>query len=190
MLVLVLGLVLFLGSHLLPAVPKVHDRLVGRLGPNGYRIAFSIVSGIGLVLVIWGYGLARAEGPAVLYDPPTWMRHVTMLLMLPVFVLALAAYLPGRISALVRHPLITAVKLWAFAHLLANGDVASVVLFASFLAWGVIDRISLKRREAVGRVSLPQGRARNDFIAIGAGLLLYAAFVAKLHAWLIGVPVV
>ena len=190
MLVLVLGLVIFLGSHLLPTAPALHDRLVARFGLNTYKLLYSVVSLVGLVLVIWGYGLARAEGPAILYDPPTWMRHVTLLLMVPVFVLAAAAYLPGRISAAVRHPLITAVKLWAFAHLLANGDAASVLLFASFLAWGVIDRISLKRREAAGRIAVPRGPVRNDFIAVGVGLLVYAAFVAKLHAWLIGVPVV
>jgi uncharacterized membrane protein len=190
MLVLALGLVVFLGGHLVPAAPGLHDRLVARLGRGPYRLAYSVVSIVGLVLVIWGFGLARAEGPPVLYDPPTWLRHVTLLLMLPVFVLAAAAYLPGRISAAVRHPLVTAVKLWAFAHLLANGDAASVLLFASFLAWGVVDRISLKRREAAGRVAVAEGSARNDFIAVGVGLLVYAAFVAKLHAWLIGVPVV
>jgi uncharacterized membrane protein len=190
MLVLALGLVVFLGSHLLPAASGLHDRLVARLGRNTYRLAYSIVSLVGLVLVIWGYGLARAEGPPILYDPPTWLRHVTLLLMVPVFVLALSAYLPGRISAAVRHPLITAVKLWAFAHLLANGDAASVLLFASFLAWGVIDRISLKRREAAAPVAGRGGRVRNDLIALCAGLLLYAAFVTHLHTWLIGVPVV
>ncbi len=190
MLVLVLGLVIFLGSHLLPTAPALHDRLIARFGVNTYKLVYSAISLVGLILVIWGYGLARAAGPAILYDPPTWLRHVTLLLMVPVFVLAVAAYLPGRISATVRHPLITAVKLWAFAHLLANGDTASVLLFASFLAWGVIDRISLKRREAAARVAVPRGPIRNDFIALGVGLLLYAAFVAKLHAWLIGVPVV
>jgi uncharacterized membrane protein len=190
MLVLLLGLVVFLGSHLMPAATTLHDRLVARFGPNTYKLLFSAISLVGLALVIWGYGMARAEGPVVLYDPPTWLRHIVLLLMLPVFVLAAAAYLPGRISAAVRHPLITAVKLWAFAHLLANGDAASVLLFAGFLAWGVIDRISLKRREAAGRIVIPRGPVRNDFIAIGLGLLVYAAFVAKLHTWLIGVPVV
>jgi uncharacterized membrane protein len=190
MLVLAIGLVVFLGSHLLPAAPALHDRLVAQLGRGPYRLVYSLVSLAGLVLVVWGYGLARAEGPPVLYDPPTWLRHVTLLLLVPVFVLAFAAYLPGRISAAVRHPLVTAVKLWAFAHLLANGDAASVLLFASFLVWGVVDRISLKRREAAGRVAIARGPVRNDLIALGLGLLVYAAFVAKLHLWLIGVPVV
>lgn len=190
MLVLVLGLVVFLGGHLIPAAPAVHDRMVARLGRGPYRLVFSALSLAGFVLVVWGYGLAREAGTPVLYDPPTWLRHVTLLLMVPVFVLVAAAYLPGRISAAVRHPLVTAVKLWAFAHLLANGDAASVLLFASFLAWGVIDRISLKRREAAGRVTIARGPVRNDFIALALGLLVYAAFVAKLHLWLIGVPVV
>jgi uncharacterized membrane protein len=189
MVVLALGLLVFIGSHLLPTLPALHDRLIARFGRGLYRTAFAAVSALGLVLIIWGYGLARAEGPVVLYDPPAWLRHVTMLLMLPVFVLVVSAYLPGRISAAVRHPLVTAVKLWAFAHLLANGDAASVLLFASLLAWGVVDRISLKRREAAARVSVPRGPVRNDVIAVCVGLLVYAAFVAHLHAWLIGVPV-
>jgi len=190
MVVLLLGLGLFLGIHLLPAVPPLHDRLVGRLGPAGYRIAFALIAGAGFVLTIWGYGIARADGPVVLYDPPVWLRHLTLLLMLPVFVLVLSAFFPGRITSTVRHPMVTAVKLWAFAHLLANGDVASVVVFASFLAWAVVDRISLKRREAAGRVAVRHGPLRNDAVAVVGGLLVYAAFVAHLHEWLIGVPVV
>jgi len=190
MVVLALGLILFLGSHLLPTIPVLHDRLVAGLGKGPYRVLYSIVAAVGLVLIIWGYGQARAAGPAVLYDPPTWLRHVTLLLMVPVFVLLVSAYLPGRISAAVRHPMVTAVKLWAFAHLLANGDAASVLVFATFLAWGVVDRISLKRREAAARVSVQRGPIRNDIIAVCVGLLVYAAFVAHLHTWLIGVPVV
>jgi uncharacterized membrane protein len=190
MLVLALGLAIFLGVHLVPASSKLHGRLEAAIGEGPYKGLFSLASLIGLGLVIWGYALARAEGPALLYEPPIWLRHVTMLLMLPVFVLALAAYLPGRISAAVHHPLITAVKTWAFAHLLSNGDTASALLFASFLAWGIVARISLKRREAAGLVRVRTGPLRNDLIALVAGLAIYAAFVARLHAWLIGVPLI
>ena len=189
--VMILGLLLFLGAHLLPEVPATRDRLCARLGERPYRGLFSVVAIVGLVLVIWGYGLWRAAGPAVLYVPPLWMRHLTLLLMVPVFVLLVAAYAPGRIKRAVRHPMILAVKIWAFAHLLANGDAASLVLFASLLAWGVLDRISLKRRERAGLVAVETGGpVSNDAIAVVAGLVLYALFVWKLHEWLIGAPLI
>lgn len=189
--VMIAGLAVFLGSHLLPAFPDARAGLKARLGENGYRGLFSLVAIAGFVLLVWGYGLWRAEGPAVLYVPPGWMRHLVMLLMLPVFPLLFAAYLPGRIKATVRHPMITAVKLWAFAHLLANGDAASLVLFLGFLGWGVVDRISVKRRERVGLIAAARGGpARNDAIALVLGLAVYGLFVWKLHTWLIGVPVI
>lgn len=189
--IMIAGMVAFLGSHLVPAFPDARTGLRERFGENLYRGLFTLVAIAGFVLIVWGYGLWRAEGPAVLYTPPGWMRHVTMLLMLPVFPLLFAAYLPGRIKATVHHPMITAVKLWAFAHLLANGDAASLVLFLGFLVWGVVDRISVKRREEAGRFAVTQeGSARNDAIAIILGLVVYALFVWKLHTWLIGVPVI
>lgn len=190
MTVLIFGLVLFFAAHIVPAVSGVRSGLVARLGAGGYRAAFSVAAGIGFVLVVWGYGLAREAGSPLLYDPPVWLRHVTLLLMLPVFPLLIEAYLPGRLAAAVRHPMVTAVKVWAFAHLLANGDAASVLLFASFLVWAVLDRISLKRREVAGLVRLPSGPVRNDVIAVGVGLALYVAFLFRLHLWLIGVPIV
>ena len=114
-----------------------------------------------------------------------------MLIMLPVFVLLVAAYAPGRIQRAAKHPMILAVKIWALAHLLANGDAASVLLFGSFLAWGVIARISLKRRQAANPHVVPvAGSGRNDLIAVVVGLLVYALFVWKVHVWLIGVPII
>lgn len=191
MALMIIGMAVFLGSHLLPALPEARGALVERLGEAGYKAVYSLVALAGLVALIWGYGLWRAAGPPILYDPPTWARHLTMLLLLPVFPLLVAAYAPaGRIKAAVRHPMILAVKIWAFAHLFANGDLASLVLFLGFLAWGVIDRISLKRREAAGLVTVDRsGPARNDVVPIVAGLVIYGLFVWKLHMWLIGVPV-
>lgn len=190
MALLIIGLILFLGTHLLPAFPARRGELVARFGATGYRLAFSLLSGIGLVAIIYGYGLARAEGPAILYDPPIWTRHLTLLLMVPVFMLLAAAYLPtGHIARRVKHPMILAVKIWATAHLLANGDVASVLLFAGFLAWGVFDRISLKRRGALGHGAPTAVSGLSDIIAIVAGLAVYVAFVLWLHPLLIGVPV-
>lgn len=188
---LLAGLLLFLGLHLIPMLPGARARLTGAVGLNGYRGLFSLVAATGLVLIVWGYGNARDAGPAILYDPPMWMRHITLLLMLPVFPLLVSGYLPSRIRAKVKHPMLAAIKIWAFAHLLANGDLASVLLFGGFLAFAVGDRISLKRRAAAGLVTpFSGGTAGGDVAAIGLGLLLYAAFIWKLHAWIIGVPVI
>ncbi|MEW5421845.1 NnrU family protein [Amorphus sp. 3PC139-8] len=188
--IMLVGLVVFLGAHLVPTAPRLRDALLGWLGDGLYRIVFSLVAFVGLVLIIWGYGEWRSAGPAILYVSPSWMRHITMLLMLPVFVLIVAAYAPGTIRQRLKHPMILAVKIWAFAHLLANGDVASVVLFVAFLAWAVIDRISLKRRQPAGWPGgASRASVRADMVAIVVGLLVYALFVWKVHVWLIGVPV-
>ena len=184
--VLLLGLVLFIGVHSVSIVnPGWRERMVARLGEGQWKALYSIVAIIGLVLVIWGYGLARAE-PVVLYTPPSWLKHLSFLLLIPVFPLLLATYLPGRIQAVTQHPMLAAVKLWALAHLLANGMLADVVLFGVFLAWAVADRISLKRRAPPSVPRLPAWKA-NDAIAVVAGLALYVAFVKPLHLWLIGV---
>ncbi|MBB4302234.1 putative membrane protein [Rhodobium orientis] len=189
MTMLIIGLMAFLGVHLVPSMPSLKARLTGTLGANGYRAVHAVIALIGLVLIVWGFGEARAAGAPVLYDPPLFLRHLVHLLMLPVFILLISAYAHGRITRAVRHPMVLAVKLWAFAHLLVNGDLASVVLFGSFLAWGVIARISLARRERAGLVTVAGGPVRNDIIAIVGGLVIYGVFVMKAHIWLIGVPV-
>lgn len=192
MTLLVLGLVVFIGIHAVPMMTGLRETLWSRLGVGGYRVLFSVASLAGFALLVYGYGAARAEGPPILYDPPVWMRHVTMLLMLPVFVLLVASGAPtGRIKKAVKHPMVLAVKIWAFAHLLANGDLASVLLFAAFLAWGVADRISLKRRPAtLGAAAAGAPSAAGDIVSLVVGLGLYLAFVFYLHELLIGVPVV
>lgn len=183
---LILGLVIFLGMHSIGmAAPARRDGMVARLGEIRWKVLFSLVSLIGFVLIVWGYGVARVE-PVGLWSPPTWLRHVTLLLMLPVFPLLLATYLPGRIQRAVKHPMLAAVKLWAFAHLLANGNLADLVLFGSFLAWAVADRISLKSRVPPPVYGASGGRG-NDLIALVGGLVLYGAFIGVLHTWLIGV---
>lgn len=138
--------------------------------------------------MIWGYGLARQE-PLVLYQPAPWMRNATAILMLPVFPLLFAAYMPGRIKTKLKHPMLVAVKLWAVAHLLSNGTLADVVLFGAFLAWAVVDRISFKHREQRPIPSAPRGRW-NDLLAVALGLGAYVLFVMVLHARWIGVPIV
>jgi uncharacterized membrane protein len=186
MMMLVAGLLIFLGVHSLSIVNHpLRDRLATRLGPWGWRAAFSVVALLGLVLIIHGYGAARLD-PVLVYAPPTWLRHVSLLLLVFIFPLLLAAYLPGRISRATRHPMLLATKIWAFAHLLANGMLHDIVLFGAFLAWAVADRISLKRRSSPPAPAAPQS-AMNDVIAVVAGLGLYVWFVMHGHAWLFGV---
>lgn len=191
MIPLLLGLLIFLGIHMLPTQPDLRRGLASRFGDGAYKGMFALVSLFGFVLIVYGYHkIQLAPGKNVfLWTPPTWGRHVTMTLMLPVFVLLVAAYLPGRITATVRHPMVLAVKLWAAGHLFVRGDVASLLLFGLFLAWGVVDRISLKRREAAGLVQVKSGPVINDVIAIVLGLAIYAAFAKWGHAYLIGVPI-
>jgi uncharacterized membrane protein len=183
---LLLGLAIFFGVHSVSIVnERWRNRTAAAIGEGPWKGLYALASIAGFVLIVWGYGLARQE-PVVLYSPPVWLRHVAMLLLVPVFPLLVAAYLPGRIQAATRHPMLVATKLWAFAHLLANGTAADVLLFGAFLAWAVADRISLKRRTPRSVPHVPASGA-NDAIAVVAGLALYVAFVLWLHAWLIGV---
>lgn len=185
---LIVGLLLFLGMHSIAIVaPAWRDRMAAQLS-HAWRGIFAVISLLGLVLIIRGYAAARLT-PQVLYVSPSWMRHVTMTLMLPVFPLFFAAHLPGRIKTALKHPMLVATKLWALAHLLSNGMLADVLLFGSFLAWAVADRISFKWRSARAIKTAP-ATAYNDWIAIVAGLALYALFVAWAHAKLIGVAVI
>ena len=183
---LILGLILFLAMHSISIINEPwRDRQVARMGEGPWKILYSLVSLVGFGLIVWGYGLSRYD-PVPLYLPPAWLRHIALLLMVPVFPLLLAAYLPGRIQAKLKHPMLAAVKLWAFAHLLANGMLADVLLFGAFLAWAVADRISLKRRIPRPVDGAPPSKW-NDWIAVIGGLALYVAFVLWLHLWLIGV---
>jgi uncharacterized membrane protein len=183
---LLAGMAIFFGVHSTAIVaPAWRDRMAARLGANGWKALYGIASIVGFVLLVKGYAIARAE-PVPLYFPPTWLRHIAALLMLPVFPLLLATYLPGRIKSGVGHPMLTATKLWATAHLLANGMLADVLLFGGFLAWAVADRISLKRRAPRPVKALPEGRF-NDLIAVVAGFAIYVWLVAGGHLYLFGV---
>jgi uncharacterized membrane protein len=189
MLVLVLGLVVFLGVHSVSIVaPRWRVATIARLGEKPWKGLYSIAAGVGLALVVVGYGLARKE-PIVLYTPPAGLRHLALLLMVPVFPLFLATYFPGRISSAAKHPTLVAVKLWAVAHLLANGTFADVLLFGGFLAWAVADRIAVKRRPVVEAHEVPAAppRAANDAIAVIGGLVVYAVLILWAHRWLTGV---
>ena len=186
MTLLIIGLVLFLGVHSVSiAAPAWRDAQVARLGEKPWKGLYSLVSIAGFVVLLYGFGQAR-QAPVVLYAPPAGLRHFALLLLLPVFPLFIATYFPGRISAAVKHPTLVAVKLWAVAHLLANGTLADLLLFGGFLAWAVADRISLKYRTPRPVPGVPP-RPANDVIAVVAGLEIYALFVVRVHQWLIGV---
>ena len=184
--ILIIGLAVFLGIHSISIVaPGLRTRAVASMGANAWRGVYSLISAVGFALILWGYHLAR-QSPVVLYVPPAWMRHVTLLLMLPVFPLIFAAYLPGRIKTAMQHPMLAAVKFWAFAHLLSTGLLADVLLFGAFLVWAVCDRISFKRRPPQAIRTAPPGRF-NDVIAVVAGLATYGLFLGWAHMRLFGV---
>jgi uncharacterized membrane protein len=185
MAVLIIGLVVFLGVHSIAlAGPTFRSRAIARMGEGPWKGLYALVAAVGFVLICYGFHLAR-ESPLVLYSPPGWMRYVTFLLMLPVFPLVIAAYLPGRIKAAMKHPLLAAVKFWALAHLLANGMLADVLLFGGFLVWAGVDRMSLKRR--VQAVPAAAAGRFNDLIAVVVGLALYLFFIEWAHLRLFGV---
>jgi uncharacterized membrane protein len=187
--VMILGLVLFLGVHLLTTRRDLRARFVASLGEGGYKIGYSLVSLAGLALVVWGFSEYRAAGQIQVWQPPVAFKHITEALMLPAVILAVAAYIRGRIYTALKHPLLAAVKLWAAAHLLANGDLGSIILFGSFLAWAVFDRISLKRRTDNGAPPIPVGGPVNDAIAVVVGVLAYLALGFVFHPVVIGVAV-
>lgn len=185
--VLLLGLVLFLGVHSVAIVaPRWRDAQLARWGEPAWKGSYTLLSIVGLVLIVYGYGLAR-QAPLVLYTPPVWSRHLAALLLIPVFPLLFATYLPGRIQAAAKHPTLLATKLWAVAHLLANGTVADLALFGGFLVWAVADRIAVKRRPVPRKLPGAPPGPMNDVIAVVGGLVLYAVFVLWAHRWLTGV---
>jgi uncharacterized membrane protein len=187
MLLLIVGLILFFGPHSIAVVaPGWRNRAVMHMSEQAWKGAYSLISAAGFVFIVLGFAHAR-HAPLVLYTSPAWLRDVTWVLMLPVFPLLLAAYLPGRIQRAAKHPMLAAVKLWATAHLLVNGTLADVLLFGGFLVWAVAVRISIKRRAPAAVRGAPPGRF-NDLIVLLVGLALYALFIWRLHAALIGVP--
>ena len=190
MALLIGGLALFFIVHLVPVVPALRAGLVERLGAGIYRGLFSLASIAGLVAIVLGYGQMQglARSNPELWTPPVWIKHVVLLLMIPAMILLVAAYVPSRIRSAVRHPMLTAVAIWAFAHLLANGDLASLLLFGSFLAFAVIDRISVMGRPSLGPLGGARGGALHDMAVIAAGLALYLLILFWGHARLTGVP--
>ena len=189
MTVLILGLLLFLGAHSVRIFAEPwRTAQVARLGEQRWKALFGVVSLAGLALIVWGYGMARQD-PLWLWQPPFWMRHLTSLLALPAFVLLAAAYAPpNRLRAAIGHPMVVGVKLWAFAHLLSNGQLADLLLFGSFLAWAILDFRAARRRDAAAGIGRGRATVRGDVITVLAGVVAWVVFARYLHLWLIGVP--
>ena len=194
--VMILGLALFLGVHTVSAQRVFRSRIVSVTGEGSYKLVFSLVSLLGIVLIAWGFAHYRASGMIDVWEgsvsPKTLgvLKHITIALMLPAVILFVASYLRGRIYTTLKHPMLAGVKLWAAAHLLANGDLGSIILFGSFLGWAVFDRISLKRRSDAGGPPIPVGGWGNDLIAVAVGIVVYVALAFAFHPVVIGVPVV
>jgi uncharacterized membrane protein len=160
---------------------------MGRIGENAWKGLYSLFSLVGLVLIIWGYGLSRST-PVELWSPPVFTRHLSGLLMLLSFVLLAAAYVPGtRIRQVLGHPMVLGVKTWAFAHLIANGRLGDLVLFGAFLVWAIVLYAASRRRDRKAGTVRPRGSASRDALAVVIGIAAWAAFAFWLHAALIGV---
>ena len=188
MTLLLLGIVLFLGTHSVRIfADDWRARRVATMGANGWKGVYSLLSIAGFVLIVYGYAAARTE-PTLLYGPPLWTRVVATLLVLPAFILLLAAYVPGtRIKRAVGHPMVAGVKIWAFAHLISNGMLHDVILFGSFLAWAVANYIAARRRDRAAGTVYVTGPVWRDVVAVGVGVFAWFAFAKWLHLPLIGV---
>jgi uncharacterized membrane protein len=187
--VLVIGLVLFLGAHVFVTLRGPRAAVIARIGEWPYKGLMSVVALVGLVLIGYGFGQYRATDWIEIWSPPRWTYYVTQLLMWPASICVVAAYCRGNIWRALKHPMLVGVKTWALAHLISNGDLGSIMLFGSFLAWAVYDRITLKRRTDPGAPPFPVGGRRNDIIAIVVGTLLYLALGLIFHPLVVGVPV-
>ncbi|MBR0728080.1 NnrU family protein [Bradyrhizobium japonicum] len=189
LLVMILGLMLFFAAHVFTTKREARAQAIARLGEGTYKILYAAVSLAGLALIIWGFAHYRAAGMIPVWEPPVAFKHIAVALMLPAVILVVASYLRGRIYATLKHPMLAGIKLWAAAHLLANGDLGSIILFGSFLGWAVYDRISLKHRSDGGGPPIPVGGVTNDLIAVAVGVVAYLALAFAFHPVVIGVPV-
>lgn len=182
------GLIVFLGVHSVRIfADDWRTAQIARTGPTVWKGGYSLISLIGLGLIVYGYGLAR-QTPIVLYTAPAWTRHVAALLTLVAFVMIAAAYVPKtHIKARLKHPMVMGVKVWAFAHLLANGSLADVILFGSFLMWAILNYSAALRRDRAANVVYASGPMSRDLTAVAIGGVAWLLFTFWLHGWLIGV---
>lgn len=181
------GLVLFVLSHGFTTMREQRAAVIVSIGEAPYKILYSLLAIVALLMIAYGFGAWRAAGPAQLWYPPVWTRHLALLLMLLASIMLVAAYSDGRIKAMLKHPMLVSVKTWALAHLIANGDVATIVLALGVLAWAVYVRISMKHREPSPPRG-PKGLA-GDAFAVGGGIVLYLLLTYIFHPYVVGVPV-
>lgn len=186
LLVLVLGLILFLGPHVLVTMRPQRAAVVKQLGEWGYKGLFAALSIAGLYVTGKGFGMYDAAGPLVLWTAPAWMRPITDVLVLLACIFVAAAYLRGNIKRVLKHPMLVGVMTWAVAHLLVNGDVGGIILFGSVLAWAVYDRITLKHRSDPGGPAMPEGGLKNDIAAVVVGIILFLALGFVFHPVVVG----
>ena len=188
MTILIIGLAIFLGVHSARIVAEQwRQAQIARWGESTWKLGFSVLSAVGLGLIVWGYGVAR-HAPVVLWNPPTGMRHAAGLLTLLAFILLAAAYVPrNHFKARFHHPMVLGVKAWAVGHLLANGAVADLLLFGGFLGWAVLAFIAARRRDRLAGTTYAAGTVQGTLIAIVAGTVAWALFAFWLHGVLIGV---
>jgi uncharacterized membrane protein len=187
LLILIAGMVVFFASHLFVTFRGARADAIAKLGLNGYRAVFAIVSIAGLALMVWGFGQYHAHAPQI-WSPPAFMRHITVGLMLFAVVFFAAAFIPSHIKVKLKHPMLAGVKTWALAHLFSNGDLGSILLFGAFLAWGVYVRIAAKQRGDGGTTEAPAGWT-NDIIVIVLSIVIYLALGYAFHPMVIGAPV-
>lgn len=187
-LVLIAGLLVFLATHVFVSMRGARAAAMARLSVVGYRAAFSVVSIAGLVLIVWGYGLYRAHEWIDVWFPPAFTRHIAVLLMLFSVILMTAVFFQSHIKAKLKYPMLASVKTWALAHLIANGDLGSILMFGTFLGWAVFARISAKRRTDEVAAVAPTGYT-NDVIVVLLGIVIYLALGYVFHPVFIGVPV-
>jgi uncharacterized membrane protein len=188
MIALILGLLIFLGAHSVRIVAEDwRSARVASLGLNRWKGIYSLISLVGFVLIVWGYGGTRVD-PIIIWNPPIWTRHLAALLTVPAIILVVAAYIPGNhIKAAVGHPMLLGVKIWALAHLISNGRLGDMLLFGAFLVWAIVDFRTSRRRDRATGVRYPAGTLTRDAIAVVVGLLVWGLFASFLHEWLIGV---
>ena len=193
MTLLILGLILFIGAHFVTTARLTRAALIMRLGEGPYKGLYSLVSVVGLVLIVMGFGAYRSSGMIPVWYPPAWTRHITFLLELLAFVLLAATYAPSHIRAAVKHPMISAVILWSLGHLLVRGDLGSILMFGGFLAWGILARIAMGRRasdDRQGPAPVTKPRWSADIIVIVIGVAAYVAMLLWLHPLFIGVSLI
>ena len=188
MLILILGLIVFFAGHIFVTFRAARAAAIERLGLMTYRALFALVSLVGLALIVWGFAQYRAHEWIQVWSPPAFMRHITIGLMLPAVILVIAVFIPSHIKAKAKHPVLAGIKTWALAHLLSNGDLGSILLFGSFLAWGVYARIAAKRRSDIVTTVAPAGWT-NDIIVVVLGIVIYLALGYAFHPMVIGAPV-